>query len=324
MVNGKVHRRSTGMRDLDMARRRASEFDRDVRAGKVGWVEVPTYREWVARYLTHRAKLRKGAERRDPALLAPSVTHFGDKRLDAIRRSDCEEYIGLRMMTGRASGSIWLECVRSRLLFRLAIDDELIARNPWKGVKLPKVRQRTRVLTVEEEIKLRSVLAPTWGRFLTVMLGTGLRRTEFWNLRPAHVDVENRVIRLPGECAKGGKGRIIPLRPEVLAALIEQLPLPWSDGQTFWPCCAFTPWRAINVGVRNAGIPPFTLHDLRRTFGTRCAESGMPLSHLQKIMGHSSPAVTSNYYIHLGERNVVDSLLNLQLPVVSGTLSRTG
>ena len=35
----------------------------------------------------------------------------------------------------------------------------------------------------------------------------------------------------------------------------------------------------------------------RHTFATRCAEGGLPLPFLQKILGHSTPTITARYYV---------------------------
>ena len=38
-------------------------------------------------------------------------------------------------------------------------------------------------------------------------------------------------------------------------------------------------------------------HEIRHTFGTRCAEHGMNLKALQTIMGHSDYTITENIYV---------------------------
>lgn len=43
------------------------------------------------------------------------------------------------------------------------------------------------------------------------------------------------------------------------------------------------------------------MHALRHTFATRCIESGMQPKVLQKIMGHSTLAVTMDLYVHVSE-----------------------
>lgn len=50
--------------------------------------------------------------------------------------------------------------------------------------------------------------------------------------------------------------------------------------------------------MRDNGVefPKFTLHSLRHTFATRCAEAGMNLQVLQKILGHATFTMTADLY----------------------------
>lgn len=47
--------------------------------------------------------------------------------------------------------------------------------------------------------------------------------------------------------------------------------------------------------AEQAGIEPFTMHDLRRTYATNAWANGTPGDLIQKIMGHSSLATTAAY-----------------------------
>lgn len=44
---------------------------------------------------------------------------------------------------------------------------------------------------------------------------------------------------------------------------------------------------------------PVTFHDLRRTFGTRLAQSGLPANDLKAYMGHASITTTMDFYVGL-------------------------
>lgn len=56
-----------------------------------------------------------------------------------------------------------------------------------------------------------------------------------------------------------------------------------------------------------------TPHDLRRTFGTRCAEAGMYPAVLQKIMGHTSIDMTMRYYVHLEQASLITAMQEVTL-----------
>jgi integrase len=60
----------------------------------------------------------------------------------------------------------------------------------------------------------------------------------------------------------------------------------------------------LHDGGRNpSGVPRpnVTIHDLRHTFGVHCAQAGVPIARLQKLLGHASPHMTLRYMKHSPE-----------------------
>lgn len=47
------------------------------------------------------------------------------------------------------------------------------------------------------------------------------------------------------------------------------------------------------------GLDKVTIHDLRHTFCTRCAENNIPIEQTAKWAGHSDISITREYYIHI-------------------------
>ncbi len=68
--------------------------------------------------------------------------------------------------------------------------------------------------------------------------------------------------------------------------------------------------RAFYIAVKNAKIPKCRFHDLRHTFATRLAQSGVDFYKIQKLMRHKSPIITQRYAHHYSEslRDGVDTL----------------
>ncbi len=66
-----------------------------------------------------------------------------------------------------------------------------------------------------------------------------------------------------------------------------------------WPQTGWAIRKAVKGAARRAGIEDLCVHDLRRTFATRCATAGMPMPQLAAILGHASTVVTSKYYVHV-------------------------
>lgn len=45
----------------------------------------------------------------------------------------------------------------------------------------------------------------------------------------------------------------------------------------------------------------FTIHSLRHTYATRCAENNVSRHVTQKWVGHSTPDMTENVYTHVND-----------------------
>jgi len=258
---------------------------------------MPTFGSWVLTYLDRAARTRNGAVERDVALLRPAVQAFGGRRLDRVTRRDCEGMLIGMVAVGDAFGTMWLRCVTARKVFRLAVDDGLIDENPWDGVTLPKPVARGRVLTRGEEWELKSRVGRHWANLITVAVGTGLRGAELMNVTPAHRMAGT--LRLTADITTDGKARTIPLSPDVERALEEQTP--HDASARYWSCTESSASAVLRTSAMRLGWQKLTLRDLRRTFGTRCAEGGMPIARLQALMGQSNPRATAGYYAHLGE-----------------------
>jgi integrase len=51
--------------------------------------------------------------------------------------------------------------------------------------------------------------------------------------------------------------------------------------------------------IRAASLPEHhTLHSLRHTYATYLRQKGVPLDIIYRLLGHSSPVVTSEHYDH--------------------------
>ncbi len=135
---------------------------------------------------------------------------------------------------------------------------------------------------------------------------TGLRWSECRSLMRGDFNFDQCSVRIQAVNAKNRKDDEIPLSAELSALLKEYMAL-------FAPLAAAFPTMTgdrgggmIAVDLEAAGIPvedeygrKIDFHALRHTCGTRMARNGVPLAVAQKIMRHSSPVLTANYYTHV-------------------------
>ncbi len=319
-INGQLFRESTGFADKKSADRRACEIEHDIRAGIHGWKStIPSFADWWAVYRTTYTP-QKSAKNRDAQIVAHFMPHFGAKRLDEITKSDVVRYLNLRrtQMTGNpghkkrrlvSESTVRRERGLLQSIFERAIDEGHDIKNPFRGIKRGKDKARTRVLTLDEETLLLGALHPRFQRFVRFALGTGCRLDEIRGIA-----AERDVDRLRGTVhviGKFRKERDVPMQPDALAALDEQLE---ADGK-LWTQNPQRLREVLSEGAVRVKIPSITPHALRHTFGTRWLQAGGDIYKLSKILGHSSVAVTEAHYAHLLKEDLVAASQQVKIPV---------
>ena len=168
---------------------------------------------------------------------------------------------------------------------------------------------------------------------IKLALLTGMRRGEICALQWADVDLDGGTITVrhaigeaggsAGQYLKGPKSgagvRVIPVTDAGLiddlrarrsrmraAAKAAGVKLPKSayvigtpDGAPTTPNYFYHAFkrRCTRLGITNTNGESPRIHDLRHTFATVMAHSGVPATNLKQIMGHSSIDTTYRYYI---------------------------
>jgi integrase len=177
----------------------------------------------------------------------------------------------------------------------------------FPGSRLPAGRS----IHVEEFAALLRVCAgdPTpAGRrdaaLLALLYTTGARRAEIAALCREHYDPGTRGLRIVG---KGDKQRREYLHPHAATLLGAWLALDDApSGPLLKPVHksgSIQDRHLSGSGIRQivnkrrvqAGLPPLTPHDFRRTFIGELLDAGTDLPTVQELVGHASPATTARY-----------------------------
>lgn len=158
-------------------------------------------------------------------------------------------------------------------------------------------------------IRMRAMIA--------VMYGSGLRIAELLALLPRDVDLEERRIMV--HHGKGDKPRPLGMDAETVIhlerwmrrrasyKLLPSAPLfcTYSGTTAGQPIHQQQVREALFRAARRAGIEKRVHpHQLRHSFAYRVAAGGTPMNVLQKMLGHSSLAVTDRYVDHVGSPEV--------------------
>jgi len=187
-------------------------------------------------------------------------------------------------------------------MFQRALEEGLIVKNPWRGIKRePTAGARVRTLSLEHEPLLHRVLRPQGQRWLAVALHTGLRLGELCGLTEADVDFTRRSLRIKAETTKTHKAREIPMFAPAELAIRAQL----DAVGVLWNATPNTYYDMITQAAVKAGISAVSPHDLRHSFATRYLQRGGDIYLLSRILGHSSVKMTETYYVHVTDDDVV-------------------
>jgi site-specific recombinase XerD len=163
---------------------------------------------------------------------------------------------------------------------------------------------------------------------IALMAAGGPRRSEVVSLQLA--DYDRADSRLTIRSGKGKKDRTIYVQGGAQTALDDWLTLR-GDG----PGPIFTSTTHAGQGMTDqavlvilkkrgiqAGVAPFSPHDLRRTMITRLLEAGADVVSVQRLAGHADPATTARYD-RRGEVAKKDAAARVDIPHVPNVGRRT-
>ena len=252
--------------------------------------------------------------------------HQPPDQLNDEQLKDYIFYLAQEKQLAPASLNLTVYALRSfyRLVLQRPVDQLRLALPPVK-----KAVHRPQVFGVEELEKLLTVgcVHPKHRAFLMTVYGAGLRLNEACHLKPIHIDRTRMQIRV--EEGKGRKDRYTLLSPRMLQEL-----------RAYWQICHPGPWlffgrdpklplpegtgqHIFDHAVRRAGLPKKGgIHSLRHSFATHLLESGVEITVVQKLLGHSSISTTVTY-LHVRRERVDRVQSPLQLLNLDGVKQST-
>ena len=149
------------------------------------------------------------------------------------------------------------------------------------------------------------------------MANTGLRRGELLNLDWSNIhDNTIHVISTEANRTKSGHWRPIPISAGAQCAL-ERMGKHFGKKEKTGPIYTSTPpslSRAFSKVLKRSGItaPLGSLHSLRHSFCSHLVMSGVDLTTVQRLAGHSTSKVTEQY-AHLAPDHLKESTQRLNL-----------
>ncbi len=284
----------------------------DPRAEEKARKEVPTLKTFMEDHYFPYIKPRKRTAGKDKELFRLRLKDaFGHKRLDRISRQEIQVFHTAVRDEGLAPASCDHYVKLLRHVLNLAIEWEMLEKNPAARVPLFNADNKVEHYLNEEELqRLLNVLHTDGNRAVChialFLLSTGARLNEALQAQWRHVDLETRVWRIPAATSKSKKMRSVPLN----ASAIDILKALDTEDYLFINRRTQKPYTAIhkvwNRLRHAAGLPHLRIHDLRHQYASFLVNSGRSLFEVQQILGHSDPTVTQRY-AHLSTRSLQEA-----------------
>ncbi|WP_378041004.1 tyrosine-type recombinase/integrase [Citricoccus parietis] len=251
---------------------------------------------------------------------------WGNVAVSDIRRTTVQQWVadlgGVRAPTTviRAHGVL-------ASILDDAVDDRRLLTNPARGVKLPRKAKKPHVYLSHRQVH-DIAEASKHPELVLTLAYCGLRWGEAAGLQVKHLDmlrrrilVERNAVEVAGVfevgTPKGHKRRSVPFPRFLAERLAKQCEGKGSDALVFpghhgqflrqprvrsgadAETRARDSW--FSAALHDAGAPRVTPHDLRHTAASFAVSAGANVKAVQRMLGHSSAAMTLDVYADLFE-----------------------
>ena len=266
-------------------------------------LQAYTLGEWIPKWLElYKVNKLKAATLEQMQRYLRDVTPIANKSLKKLTSIDIQ--IFLNTIDKPRKREKLYEFLKDALT--KAVKNKLITDNPIEAVERPKIkRKQSRAMTKEEEtIFIEACRQSNQGKLYLLCLYQGLRLGEALALTYEDIDfvkgkiTVNKSIDTLGELTTPKtetSNRVLPLFKKT-AALLD----PAGKGNIFK-----SPRKVYQNSMakicHRLNFEGISIHSLRHTFATRCAEAGVAAKVVQKWLGHSTLDMTLNVYTHVNE-----------------------
>jgi integrase len=284
---------------------------------------VSTFSDLFQDHYLPFVKPRKRSWKRDEELYRLRIKGvFGDKRLNEITRLQVQNFQADLVAQGLAPATADHHVKLIRQALNLAVDWNMLDRNPVSRVPLLNVDNKVEHYLGDEELgRLLAVLRTDENRpvcrIALFLLSTGCRLNEALKATWPQIDATTRVWRIPASNSKSKRIRSVPLNDSALTVLAELPRHPECDALFVNARTRSRYTTVMKVWSRlrkEAGLQHLRIHDLRHQYASFLVNSGRSLYEVQQILGHSDPSVTQRY-AHLSSRSLQEAANSASLAI---------
>jgi integrase len=286
---------ATGAKTLEEAfsfLQKCVQYEAEKRSAEERKKEHITFCEFAKEFMEGYMIIEREGWKSDSYRLDIAIDYFNETPLKEITAQQVRNFKQLRIEAGNRGGTVNRYLALLKKLFNVAIEKELISKNPVKPVKFMSEQNTVveRILTDEEEQRLLEECSERLRPVVVIALHTGLRQGELLNIMWKNVSFLSETVTV--ENTKNGKSRVIPMNGIAKAELMRLYETRVSRDKVFPFTSIRTAWENAR---KRAGLEDLRFHDLRHTFATRLVQTGADIVEVQKLLGHSTLLVTQRY-----------------------------
>lgn len=199
-------------------------------------------------------------------------------------------------------------------LFSWSMKEGLVEANPVFATNDPLANidnSRDRVLTDAELVKVWNACRDDdFGRIVRLLILSGCRRDEIGSLKWSEIDLGAGTLTIAAERSKNRRAHCLTLPPMALRILES---IPRRDGRDYvfgqrGGGFARWGWHTTALRDRLRAMPPWTLHDLRRTFRTGLGRLGIPSHVAELAINHTRGGIEAVYDRHTYQHEIGHAL----------------
>lgn len=313
---------------------------------------------WHENYVAHRVKIKTRCDY-ESSIRCHIKPRMGKIKLAELKGLQVQQFYNDLSKNGKLIGkggglapkTIKNVHIALHRALEEAVNNDLIMKNPLKGVTLPKqVSKPIEILSLEEQKKLiEKCFDHPWGRAIFVTLFSGMRLGEVLGLTWKDIDFKNNYISISKEVGRiqnfdpniesktvlclrnetktSSSNRKIAIASQVMEKL-QEYKKEQEKQRKEWG----NAYNNLNMvfcredgnlidpktfqtfylkTLKKAEIGHKRFHALRHTFATRALEANSNIKVVSEILGHASIQITLDTYSHVSPALQKDTMQNI-------------
>lgn len=238
---------------------------------------------------------------------------IGSARIGLVTPTNIRSMVQTWVDAGAAPRTIHQRAGFVSAVFRAAVRDGVLARNPCDGVSKPTIEKSdVRALETAELARFVDAMPNHLRALVIVGAGAGPRISEALGLTVDRVNFLGRTVTVdrqvdrtppyalvPVKNSRRTPTRTIPVPAYVTDALSGLAGSPGPDGRLFHDSGKILSAREVGPIIRqaadDAGLPDATFHALRHTFASTLLDQGVPVNVVADYLGDRPETVLRTY-----------------------------